>query len=109
MLDLVPTKELIFAILEVFLPAIIALLVFLKSEKDGIIAELVEAKQHMVEAFDYLEDSIELTLEGLKMESEDGRVLSDSEVDETLATAAKALASLKEVKTSLIKAVPFRE
>jgi len=92
----------------VFLPAIIALLLFLKTQKDSVVAELNEARKHMVEAFSYIEDAVELTLEGLSAESEDGRMLSEEEIEESLATAAKAIHQLKEVKESLISAIPFK-
>jgi hypothetical protein len=109
MLEFLPTKDIFFAVLEVFLPTIVVFLVFLKSQKDGIIADLNEAKVHMGEALELLEDCIEMTLEALSPDSAEGRVLTDEEKAESLAVAAKALASLKEVKHSLIKAIPFKD
>lgn len=109
MLEFLPTKDIFFAVLEVFLPSIIALLLFLKIQKDEVLADLNEAKSHMADALELLEDCIELTLEALSSESAEGRVLTDEEKEESLAVAAKALASLKEVKNSLIKAIPFRD
>jgi hypothetical protein len=108
MLEFLPTKDIVFAVLEVFLPTIITLLAFLKVQKDEVIADLNEAKKRMAEALELLEDCIELTLEALSPESADGRVLTDEEKAESLAVAAKALASLKEVKHSLIKVIPFK-
>lgn len=109
MLEFLPSKDIFFAVLEVFLPSIIALLLFLKSQKDGVLADLNEAKVHMGEALELLEDCIELTLEALTPESDEGRVLTNEEKAESLAVAAKALASLKEVKYSLIKAIQFKD
>lgn len=45
----------------------------------------------------------------LSPESAEGRVLTQEEKAESLAVAAKALASLKEVKHSLIKAILFKD
>lgn len=109
MLEFLPTKDIIFAVLEVFLPTIVALLLLLKAQKEEVLSDLNEAKNRMGEALELLEDCIEMTLEALSPESAEGRVLTDEEKAESLAVAAKALASLKEVKHSLIKAIPFKD
>jgi len=107
--SLLPKKELIFAVIEVFLPIIIALLVFLKSQKDSVVADLLDAKKHMASGFDLLEDAIALTLEGLSADSEDGRVLNAEELAESVEVAKKALTAFHDVKDSLISAIPFRD
>lgn len=108
LLELLPQKEIFYAVLEVFLPTIVALLVFLKTQKDGMVADLVDAKKHMVEGMDAIEDAIALTLEGLGADSEEGRILTDAEKAESLEVAMKAVKSLHKVKNSLIDAIPFR-
>ncbi len=108
LLNLLPSKDLFFAVLEVFLPSIIALLLFLKTQKDKVVSDLNEAKKHMVEAMGYTEDAIEMLLEGLSAESEDGRILTDEEAADSLEVAKKAAHSLKEVRDSLISAIPFK-
>jgi hypothetical protein len=109
LLDLLPKKELLFAVIEVFLPMLVALLLFLKGQKDSVVADLNDARKHMASGFDLLEDAIALTLEGLGADSPDGRILNDEEKAESLEVAMKALKSFHEVKDSLISAIPFRD
>ena len=107
LISLLPKKEIFYAVLEVFLPMIVALLLLLKKEKDSVVADLNDARKHMVEGLDAVEDAIALTLEGLGADSEGGRILTDAEKAESLEVALKAVKSLHATKESLIKAIPF--
>jgi lipoate-protein ligase A len=120
LLGLIPQDKLIYAVIAIFLPAIAGFLAYLKVEKDKIvdfvvdevddvIADLNEAKTHMVNSLEYAEDAIEGILEALAPESLGGNVLTKEEKDEAFAMANRALTELKNAKNKLSESIRFND
>jgi lipoate-protein ligase A len=120
LLNLIPKENLVYAVIAIFLPAIAGFLAYLKVEKDKIvdfvvdevddvIADLNEAKTHMVNSLEYAEDAIEGILEALAPESLGGNVLTKEEKDEAFAMANRALTELKNAKNKLSESIRFND
>lgn len=102
LLNIIPHDELFYAVVGVFLPSIIGLFAYVKTQKEEVLAKLSQVKLHVAEALDYAEDAVEGLLEGLGPESAEGNKLTDEEKAESLAMAAKALMELKKAKGVLL-------
>lgn len=120
LLSLIPQDKLIYAVVAIFLPTIAGFLLYLKTQKDEILgfiideiddvfADLNEAKTHVVNSFDLIEDAIEGLLEGLGPDSLGGNVLTKEEKDDALAMANKALTELKNAKNKLSESIRFND
>jgi hypothetical protein len=106
LLSLIPKDRLLYELIGVLLPTIVAFLLYLKQEKDQLIAkiedevddvfgDLTESLKLLVDAQQYIEDAVEFVVESLQPESEEGRVLSEAEKTEALAQVEKALVAAK--------------
>ena len=115
-IQMIPRDQLIYAVIGVMLPTITGFLFYLKTQKDEVLetifsevddifADLNQAKQHFVDALDFVEDGIEGIIEGLAPESPGGRTLTESEKAEALDMADRALSSLKLVKEKMLESV----
>lgn len=111
-LSLVPVEQLIYAAIAILLPSVAGLLLYLKGEKeyfvdeiDDILADLNEAKTHIVNSLDLIEDCVEGLLEGLSPVSLGGSVLTDSEKADALQMANRALTELKNAKNKISESI----
>jgi hypothetical protein len=120
LLRLISPEQIVYAAIAVMLPTIVGFLLYLKGEKDAIVefvvdevddvlADLNQAKLHVVNAIEMIEDSIEGLLEGLSPESLGGTHLTDEEKQESILMANKALSQLKMAKDKIAESVCFND
>jgi hypothetical protein len=102
LLNHIPSEQLLYAAIGVFLPSIVGLAVFVKTQKDDILAKLNQTKIHVANAVDYVEDCVEGIIEGLGPDSPGGNALTPEEKAESWEMANKALAELKKAKSALL-------
>jgi hypothetical protein len=102
LLSLLPKDELFYAVLGVFLPAIVGVLVYVKAQKDEFLGKLGQAKIHVANSLDFVEDIAEGLIEALGPDSPGGISLTDEEKAESWEMAQKALSELKKAKGAIL-------
>jgi len=102
LLNHIPSDQLLYAALGVFLPSIISLVAYVKQQKEEVLVKLSNVRIHVAEALEYTEDAVEGILDGLAPYSQGGNELTHEEKAESLEMAKKALCELKKAKDALL-------